>query len=190
MGWQKIAPMLGMLVLLRSPVMAEGEDIAALIASRLSWPPSASMVRPAALDGLHGCEIYDAYDRRVLDGASVAVARLSDGGLIASTDPKALETVFSRCVSASAPAATLAELLARFSQDPGPLRVVHDNSDVTAQILLRRSGQTFAPPEAVKDGNVRWIRFLGLSEDGAELYRVAARVTSDGIIVEAERLAP
>jgi hypothetical protein len=190
MGWQKIAPVLGMLVLLRSPVMAEGDDIAALIAGQFNWPPSASVVRPAVLDGLHGCEIYDAFNRRVLDGASVAVARLNGGGLIASTDPKALETVFSRCVSASTPAATLAELLARFSQDPGPLRVLHDDGDVTAQILLRRSGQTFAPPEAVKDGDVLRIRFLGLSEDGADLYRVEARVAGDGVMVKAERQAP
>ena len=179
---------IGLLATLTGPVMAEGEDIASLIASRLNWP--AGVVRPATLDGLHGCNIYDAYDRRVLDGASVAIARLSDGGLIASTDPQAVQTVLSRCTLASTPGATLAELLARFSQNPGPLRVLHNNSDVTARILLRRSGQTFAPPKAVRNRNVLRIRFLGLSEDGSDLYRVLGRATRDGVSIQAERLAP
>jgi hypothetical protein len=181
---------IGLLVTLTGPVMAGGEDIASQIASRLNWPSSAGVVRPATLDGLHGCNIYDAYDRRVLDGASVAIARLSDGGLIASTDPQAVQTVLSRCTLASTPGATLAELLARFSQNPGPLRVLHNNSDVTARILLRRSGQTFAPPKAVRDRKVLRIRFLGLSEDGTDLYRVEGRVTHDGVSIQAERLAP
>jgi hypothetical protein len=170
--------------------MAENEDVATRIASRLSWPLSATMVRKAELDGLRGCEVYDAYDRRVLDGAGIAVARLSDGGLIARTDSGALDAVFSRCLAAGAPVATEAEMVARFSSNPGPLRVLHDDSLVTAQVLLRDAGQRFTPPEAVTEQGTRLIRFLAITETGTALFRIIGHVSGGKVAVEAEMLAP
>ncbi|MBV9562061.1 MAG: hypothetical protein JOY90_16690 [Bradyrhizobium sp.] len=170
--------------------MAEGEDVATRIASRLSWPKSTTVVRKAELVGLRGCEVYDAYDRRVLDGAGVAVAWMSDGGLVARTDPGALDTVFSHCLQPSAPAATQAEIVARFAPNPGPLRVLHDDGLVAAQILLRNAGQRFRPPEAVTEQGTRLIRFLAITETGTALFRILGHVTGDKVTVEAEMLSP
>jgi hypothetical protein len=189
MGLSRIATILGVLIALGNLVIADSADIAALIAKRMSWPLSAGVVRRATLDQLHGCEVYDAWDRRVLDGQSVAVARLSDGALIARSDPRALDMVFTHCISTSTSAATLAELVARFTPNPGPLVVLHDDSRLVARMLLCESGQKFTPPEAVKEQNVLQVRFLGLAEDGAALYHLEARATADAVTVQAKRLA-
>src|SRR5262245_655738 len=94
-----------------SPTMGEIKDVVSTIAERLNWPAETSAIRLMSLDGLESCEIYDAYDKRVLDGVSIGVARLKDGSLIVGSEPEALQVVLAKCVSASTPAGTLAELL-------------------------------------------------------------------------------
>jgi hypothetical protein len=164
-----------------------GYDIAAAIANRLNWPLLDAIIRQRPLNGLRNCEIYDAYDRRILDGASVGVARLSGGDLIVGTEPGALEAVFSGCVSAWTPAGALAELLVRFS-DYAAMRVLHDASVPFAQTRLDEAGRTFAPPEAIRDQHGLVVRFLALSMRGVRLYCVEGRVTNGEVSVSAERL--
>jgi hypothetical protein len=138
------------------------------------------------LDGVDACEIYDAYDKRVLDGASVGVARLKDGSLIVGSDANALNDVFARCVSPAAPAGTLAQLLVSFSRYAG-LRVLHDNSLGVARSLLDKAGQKFAAPEIVAERGGRLVRFLALSVDGSMIYRVEGHVGSE-VSLKVQRL--
>jgi hypothetical protein len=156
------------------------------IAERLNWPVNKSSIRQLKLDGLEGCEIYDAYDKRVLDGASVGVARLKDGSLILGSEANALSNVFAKCTSPATPAGTLASLLISFSRYAG-LRVLHDNSLGVARALLRKAGQDFVAPEIVAGQGGQVVRFLALSIDGSVLYRVDGHI-GNRVTVKVERL--
>lgn len=138
------------------------------------------------LDGLNACKIYDAYDKRVLDGASIGVARLKDGSLIVGSETNALRDVFAKCVSPATPAGTLATLLVGFSRYAG-LRVLHDNSLGVARALLEEAGQKFAAPEIVTNRGGRVVRFLALSVDGSMIFRVEGHVGKT-VSVKAEQL--
>jgi hypothetical protein len=166
--------------------MGETNDVAATIADRMKWPVKESSVRRLNLDGLVECAIYDAYDTRVFDAASVGVARLKDGSLIVGTEAGALNDVFAKCVSPDTPAGTLATLLVMFSRYAG-LRVLHDNSLGLARALLEKAGQDFAAPETFVDPRGRVVRFLALSLGGSALYRVEGHI-GRGVTIDVERL--
>jgi hypothetical protein len=166
--------------------MGENYDVTAAVAEKLNWPVSESSVRQLQLAGLDGCEIYDAYDKRILDGASVGVARLADGSLIIGSEANALSDVFAKCVSPATPAGTLATLLVSFSRHAS-LHVLHDNSLRVAQTLLKKAGRDFAPPETFVHRDERVVRFLALSLDGSALYQVEGHI-GQRVTVRAERL--
>ena len=136
--------------------------------------------------GLEDCEIYDAYDKRVFDGASVGIARLKDGSLLLGSEANSLNNVFARCISPGTPAGTLATLLVTFSRYAG-LRVLHDSSLGVARALLEKAGQEFVSPEIVASQGGRVVRFLALSTDGSALYRVEGHIGNQ-VAVNAERL--
>jgi hypothetical protein len=166
--------------------MGASNDVVSTIAKRLNWPVNKSSIRQMKLDGLENCEIYDAYDERVLDGASVGVARLKDGSLILGSEANALSNVFAKCISPATPAGTLATLLTSFSRYAG-LRVLHDNSLGVARALLKQAGQDFVAPEIVAGQGGRVVRFFALSTDGSVLYRVEGHIGSQ-VTVNVERL--
>jgi len=168
-----------------SSVVGESNDGINAIAKRLNWPVNKSSIRQLKLDGVEGCEIYEAYDKRVLDGASVGVARLKDGSLITGSEANAFSNVFTKCVSPTTPAGTLATLVVSFSRYAG-LRVLHDNSLGVARALLRKAGRDFAAPETFINQGERVVRFLALSSDGSALYRVEAHIGTQ-LSVQAER---
>jgi hypothetical protein len=153
-------------------------DVVARIAYRLDWPLSAAGINLMPREGLGDCEIYDAYDLRTLDSASVAVARLKDGTYIDSTEPNALASVFARCVTPSTPLPTRVDLISTFSEYAG-IRPLHNNDQGLGRRLLAEAGQTFAPPATTTEEDTQVIRFFALSLDGGVLLRMEARIRSD-----------
>lgn len=167
--------------------MAEGNDVASAITQRLHWPLR-SDIREVSWKGLEGCFIYSAYDRRAHDAAGVIVAKLRDGSLIFSSDPNALNKVFSSCLSPSAPATTLAKLMLGFSRNAGMVVLAEGNSPLVAINLLKKAGREFTVPEISVEGEARVIKFFALSPDGSTLFEVKGRI-GNPISVEAKRLA-
>lgn len=124
----------------------------------------------------------------MLDAAAVHVARLKDGRLIFSLEPRALDKVFAQCVSPAAPAATLARLVASFSEHSGLDVLVADDSPSLGSHLLKKAGRPFAPPEISVDQGTRVIQFYALSSDGSVLYELKGRIGNQ-VAVEAQELA-
>ena len=118
------------------------------IAEKLNWSGHERSVRQLTLDGLTGCENYDAYDKRVLDGASVGVARMN-GGLIHGSDANALTDVYAKDPSPATLAGILATMLVSFSHCDG-LCVVDG-----ASTAVRRPHKSGAPPAVPRVGRLR-----------------------------------
>lgn len=157
--------------------LAEGSDDASTIAHRLNWPVNKSAIRELKLEGVVGCEIYDAYDERVLDGLSIGVARLKGGSLIVGSEPEALDKVLDKCVASAAPPGTLAILMVSFSRYAG-LRVL-TQQDISMGVgvdLLKKAGRQFAAPSISVEQGARVVRFFALAPDGSSLIEVKGRI--------------
>lgn len=167
---------------------AGGDDLASTIAQRLHWPPNRSSIQVFKWEGLDGCAIYDAHDQRVIDAAGVYVARLRDGSLIFSSEAKALDKVFTSCVSSATPAATLANLMAGFSRYAGMVVLVEDDSPSIGGDLLKKAGREFAAPEISVEQGARLVKFYALSFDDSTLFEIKGRIGKQ-VTVKAKRLA-
>lgn len=162
-------------------------DLASTIAQRFNWPVDKTSIRALKREGIQGCEIYDAYDERVLDGLSIAVAQLKDGSLIIGRDPDALDKVFARCISADTPVGTVAELLISFSKYRS-MRVMQDNSLGVGRDLLKKAGRKFAAPQVSVEQGTRVVRFFALSPDGLSLLQITGRI-GQRVTVEGKALS-
>jgi len=150
-------------------------DLSSTLAQRFNWPVDKTSIRELKWDGIDACQIYDAYDERVLDGLSIGVARLKDGSLIIGKDPDALDRVFARCISANTHVGTLADVLISFSQYRS-MRVLQDNSLGVGRDLLKKAGRKFAAPQVSVEQGTRVVRFFALSPDGLSLLQITGRI--------------
>jgi len=168
--------------------IACGDDLASTIAQRLHLPPNRSYIQEFKWEGLEGCAIYNTHDQRVLDAAGVYVARLRDGSLIFSSEAKALDKVFTSCVSSATPAATLANLMAGFSRYAGMVVLVEDDLPSIGDDLLKKAGRKFAAPGISVEHGARLVKFYALSIDGSTLFEIKGRIGKK-VTVKAMRLA-
>lgn len=177
-NWKLALPLV-LLAVVGAYFLLRDNSVPAQIARHLGGVFSTFDVQPIPLEGLGDCEIYDAYDRRMLDGVSVGVARLKNGTLIANSDADALNRVFSHCVTDATPATTLAELITSF-RFAGAQTLRNDEGGYTRE-HLRKSNTVFTPPEIIREGDTKAVRFLALGWDGEALLRIEARIKDSNV---------
>lgn len=164
-------------------MVAAAETIDARQISDLTGIPRGDLqVLPVEVEGLAGCPVFDALDRRVKGPGAATPVALVGGEWRRADDPGTAAQVLDACADTGTDAAVLADLIGTLN--PGArLDVVRELSSPLVDTMLRKAGREFAPPASRPVDRGVVVTFLALGPDGQSLHDVEATWHPGGELV-------
>lgn len=158
------------------------ERVAEVAAERLDIAADAVEVVPSTELDDSGCLLFTARDPQALDGVSDHYAVLADGTVLVGPSTAAVVQVLDQCYAATGAVpsgSTMAELVVRLADTPGPMQVL---SSGWARDRLAELGLADEPPMLAETDDGYSVTFLAEDLEFDVVTRVVATRSDEGTV--------